>query len=306
MPELREVFTFVALTACVVGACAAADSDRPGPVPATSTVVSVDGSRIAYEIAGGGLKALVFVHGWSCNRTYFDAQFAEFAADHRVVRLDLAGHGTSGVDRSDYSISSFGADVAAVAKFLELDSIILIGHSMGGDVILEAAKLLPGRVDGLIWIDTYKSLPINRSEEELETIIAPFREDFRDTTQRSVRAMFPEGTDPVLVSRVAGDMSSAPPEVAVSALESALRYAHEVPAALEMLGLPVFAINPDNPPTDEEFLRRYGVEPVNMHGVGHFLMMEDPGRFNTVLRQTLQRICTDLPYPQVPYDGRRA
>jgi pimeloyl-ACP methyl ester carboxylesterase len=249
IPDRRVGFTWVALTASVVGGCAVADEEPPDPVPTTSTVVSVDGSSISYDIAGDGPTALVFVHGWSCNRTYFDAQVADFVTDHRVVRLDLAGHGTSGMERRDYSISSFGADVAAVAESLDLHSMILIGHSMGGDVITEAAKLLPGRVEGLIWVDTYKSLPINRTE------------------------------------------------VAVNALESALRYAREIPAALELLRLPVFAINADNSPTDEGSLRRYGVEPIIMSGVGHFLMMEDPSRFNAVLRQALQRIHTSRPHP---------
>jgi pimeloyl-ACP methyl ester carboxylesterase len=303
IPDRRVVFTLVTWTACVVGACATAGEESLDPDPATSTVVSADGSPISYDVAGDGPTALVFVHGWSCDRTYLDAQVAEFADDHRVVTLDPAGHGTSGMERRDYSILSFGADVAAVAETLDLRSIILIGHSMGGDVIVEAAKLLPGRVHGLIWVDTYKTLPINRSEAELEAMIAPYRQDFQGTAQRSVRGMFPEGSDPVLVSRVAGDISSAPPVVALSALESALRYAHEIPAALEILGLPTFAINPDTPPTDEESLRRHGVEPVLVPGVGHFPMMENPSRFNTVLRQVLQRVRTDRPNPWVPGNG---
>jgi pimeloyl-ACP methyl ester carboxylesterase len=85
-------------------------------------------------------------------------------------------------------------------------------------------------------------------------------------------------------------MSSAPPDVALSALESALRYAHEMPAALEALKLPVLAINPDNSPTDASALRTHGVESIIMPGVGHFLMMEDPVRFNALLRQAVERI----------------
>ena len=288
----RRVFFVLVPAAAMIGACAAAEDETADPLTANPTVLSADGTPISYDMAGDGATTLVLVHGWSCDRTYYDAQLEEFATDHRVVRVDLAGHGASGTTRRAYSMASFGADVAAVVNSLDLSSVVLVGHSMGGDVIMEAAKLVPGRVAGLIWVDTYKSLPIQRSEPELEGLIAPFRQDFRGTTEAFVRGMFPVGADSVLVSRVANDMSSAPPEVALSALESALRYAHEIPAALETLRLPVLAINPDNSPTDESALRSYGVESIIMPDVGHFLMMEDPARFNAVLREALQRIST--------------
>ena len=71
-----------------------------------------------------------------------------------MVALDLAGHGDSGVNREAWSMTNFGADVAAVADTLQLEDIILVGHSMGGQVALEAARLLKGRVKMIVGADT--------------------------------------------------------------------------------------------------------------------------------------------------------
>src|SRR5512134_931048 len=74
---------------------------------------SVDSIPIVYEVQGHGAPALIFVHGWSCDRNYWKAQVPAFSPHYKVVTLDLAGHGASGSGRKDYSIELFGADVAA-------------------------------------------------------------------------------------------------------------------------------------------------------------------------------------------------
>jgi pimeloyl-ACP methyl ester carboxylesterase len=61
--------------------------------------VSSDDVTIAYQVQGEGKPALVFVHGWGINRTYWNAQLTYFAKKHHVVTIDLAGHGESGQDR---------------------------------------------------------------------------------------------------------------------------------------------------------------------------------------------------------------
>lgn len=119
---------------------------------------SADGVPIAFEVAGRGNPPLVFVHGWSCDRRYWQAQLTVFSRQFETVAIDLAGHGASGLGRRQWTIDSFGADVASVVQELDLPKAILIGHSMGGDVITEAARRLPGRIAGLIWVDTYKKL----------------------------------------------------------------------------------------------------------------------------------------------------
>lgn len=75
-------------------------------------IPSRDGTPVSYEIYGSGEPTLVFVHGWSCDSRYWRAQVPHFSKKHRVVTLDLAGYGHSGMTRLKYTMSAFGEDVA--------------------------------------------------------------------------------------------------------------------------------------------------------------------------------------------------
>ena len=253
-------------------------------------VATIDGERIAYEVQGTGDLAIVLVHGWSCDRSYFQRQLETFSDRYTVVTLDLAGHGESTLGRENYTIALFGEDVAAVVRKLDLKRVVLVGHSMGGDVVVAAARLLKGRVVGLIWLDDYKDLGAPSSDAEIEAFAAQFRADFPGMTNKFVRSLFRPNADPALVERVARDMASAPAKVGVTSIESSFKYAREIPAALAELKLPVIAINADNGPTDVASLARHGVKAVVMPGVGHFLMLEDPKRFDELLASAIEEL----------------
>jgi pimeloyl-ACP methyl ester carboxylesterase len=217
----------------------------------TRAVTSPDGIAIRYDVAGSGAPALVFVHGWSCDRSYWAGQMRAFAARHRVVAVDLAGHGESGDGREAWTMAGFGGDVTAVVEELGLDDLMLIGHSMGGDVIVEAALALAGRVRGLVWVERYDSLDAFPTTAEVDGFVEPFRADFSTSTQQLVRGMFPADADPELVDRVAIDMSSAPPAIALDALRSAISNGEPLLRHLPLLSIPIVAINAGYRPTDE-------------------------------------------------------
>jgi pimeloyl-ACP methyl ester carboxylesterase len=152
-------------------------------------VPSKDGTSISYEIHGAGEPTLVFVHGWNCDARYWRAQLPHFSKNYRVVMLDLAGHGHSGTKRSQYTMKAFGEDVRAVTEATGCRSVILIGHSMGGSVIAEAARLMPNRVIGLIGIDTLENIEYPMTREELQKMIAPLEKDFRSGSRQFVEEM---------------------------------------------------------------------------------------------------------------------
>ena len=248
---------------------------------------SADGVPIHFETSGDGSPALVFLHGWCCDRSYWNGQREQFTANHRVVLVDLAGHGESGLNRQQWTIAAFGEDVAAVVRELDLDRVVLIGHSMGGPVIVEAAKRLPHRVAALVAVDSLQDLDRVMTPEEIDKLLGPAGEDPAGAIQKLVRkALFLPGLDPALVDQVANDMSAAPPEVAIPAMRELLLW--DGGALVDEIDAPKWAINSDYRPTNMEAAARHGLKVVLMSGVSHFVMMEDPSTFNRLLAEVVQ------------------
>ena len=106
-----------------------------------------------YVRAGYGAPPLVFVHGFGCSHEDWGLQFDHFKPTHEVVACDLRGHGLTPGRPGECTIENFGGDVAALVANLDLPQAILVGHSMGCRVVLQAASLAPERVAGLVLID---------------------------------------------------------------------------------------------------------------------------------------------------------
>lgn len=252
---------------------------------------SRDGTPIAYEVYGKGEPTLVFVHGWSCDSRYWRAQVSRFAVRHRVVTLDLAGHGQSGSSRSRYFMASFGEDVRAVVEATGSCTVILVGHSMGGSVIAEAARLLQGRVLGLIGVDTLENVEYPLTPGELEGMMVAMRKDFAAGSRQFVAEMFSSGTNRRIREWVLSDMASAPPEVALSAMEEMMTQyvTGEVAKIFETLPIPIVTVNADLWPVNVEANRRhmFSYEAIVLKKADHFLMMNQPDRFNRALERAI-------------------
>ena len=287
----------------VIGCRDKANSECPEmtATPVAGTAVSSDGVPIYYEVHGAGTPALVFVHGWSCDSSYWNAQVAHFNSRYKVVTIDLAGHGNSGLGRAEWTIAAFGQDVEAVVKELDLNQVVLIGHSMGGDVIVEAIRQIPRRVIGLVVVDAFRSLETRLSQEQIERFLLPFRANFGETTSRFVQSLFAATSDPALVEETAIDMSTAPREVALASLEALHRWrSDELRDALGQVTVPIAAINSDMRPTDVQGFESTfsSFKFMILPGVGHFVMMEDPETFNRLLADVVQELKSAAPLPR--------
>jgi len=253
-------------------------------------VLSNDGVKIYFHVEGKNEPALVFVHCWSCDKSYWDYQVKIFSPIYKVVTIDLAGHGESGLERKNYTLQAFGDDVAAVVNKLDLKKIILIGHSMGGPVVIEAANRLKGKVIGIIGADTFQNLGETIPAEQIDPFLKPFKENFVETTKGFVKTMFPPMADSNLVKKVSEDMSSEPPQVAVSAMENMFK--DNAINALKELDVPIISINCDRYPIKEEqnrkLVKSYKLK--IMKGVGHFVMLEDPAKFNQLLQESIDEL----------------
>ncbi len=254
--------------------------------------ISADGVPIHYKVVGDGTIALVFVHGWSCDRSYWEGQVSYFAQQYKVVTIDLAGHGDSGLNRKAWTMAAFGEDVVAVANKLGLEQAVLIGHSMGGPVIIEAARRMLDQVVGIVAVDAFRDVEQTRTEEQNAVITAPFRANFADATRRLVRDMFLPDSDTKLVERVVKNMSAAIPEVGIGATQALLSNDRNLREGFQEMKAPMVAINSDYNPNNIEGAKRYGIEVLLMSGVGHFLMMEDAETFNRILDAAVKRFAS--------------
>lgn len=254
-------------------------------------VPSKDGTPISYEVFGEGEPTLVFVHGWSCDARYWRAQVAYFSSKHRVIVLDLAGHGHSGLARKTYSMAAFGEDVRAVVDAAGLPRVVLIGHSMGGAVIAEAARLLTGKVIGLIGVDTLANIEYPLTRKEFRRMIAPLEKDFKAGSRQFVGQMMLPDTDARLREWILSDMSAAPPAVALSAMNEMMRQyvSGEAAAIFDQIRLPVITVNGDLWPINYEGNRRHmlSYDAIVMRKSDHFLMMNQPEAFNPALEQAI-------------------
>lgn len=254
--------------------------------------LSQDNVHIEYRVYGHGEPAVLLVHGWACDENYWHAQLDALKSRYTVVTIDLAGHGASGANRTDWSMANYAQDVVAVAQQLPNRQLVLVGHSMGAAVALAATPLLGERVLGVITVEALRSVgepPL--TPRDIDRRVAPFSADFVGTTRNFVSSsLFEPGADPLLVQKVAYNMSLRSPTVAIPSMRSLL--AMDLAGLLPAIHVPVYAINSDLLPTDAARIRRslpdFHLDVLDH--TGHFLMLEAPERFNALLLQDLSAI----------------
>jgi CubicO group peptidase (beta-lactamase class C family)/pimeloyl-ACP methyl ester carboxylesterase len=264
---------------------------------AGQVLVLADGVPMAYVDRGQGEPAVVFVHCGNCRKEIWDETLAAFGTSHRVVAMDLPGHGRSGAGRTTWSLPALGADVAALVDHLKLGKVILVGNSLGGPVSLEAARRLgPGRVLGVVAVDTLHDVEREWPEEAWRRQLDAYRKDFPTACTELMLRLLPRSAPAATRQRVDRETCDNDPAAAVALLETL--HAYDTKAALRDAGVPVWAINSSGLPSAPGVNRRYAktFELFLMDGVGHYPQVERPAEFQAHLRLAVDAMAT-VPEP---------
>ena len=248
-------------------------------------IISDDGVMINYYIKGNEKKALVFVHGYSCSSEYWWPQLEYFSKDHTVIAIDIAGHGKSGLNRQEYSMDAFGNDVTSVIEHLDLEEVVLIGHSMGGPVIVKAANNLESKLVLLLaWIHFHDLSTEGIGGFARTAVNTMFKLFYESMTEDSIDDFFIDKTDEDLARWVRNDALKSPKHISQGTLDALLTMNY--PESLRELSIPIVALNARTfreTKLDSNMNTYKNLQIEFMEDVGHFIMLERPVEFNNWL-----------------------
>ncbi len=290
MKIASQVGIVLAFGIFIVAAAWAAGKEPTGIKIERKTCRAADGVEIVYSVAGKGEPALVFIHGGLANRGFWDGQLKAFGGKHKTIALDLAGHGESGVNRTKWGMPEFGADVKAVVDSEKVKKVIIFGNSLGGPVAVEAALLLPGRVLGVVGVDTFQVLDQKIPPEQVKQRADMFERDYAGSLKIMVGMLFHKDADPAIMADAEKRMSGTSPAAAKAMFLSMGGY--DQGAAIRRLTAPLRAINGDLYPTDIQANRKIkpDFDAVIMKHMGHYPMLERPDEFNRLVAETITRL----------------
>lgn len=254
---------------------------------------SADGLEISFSMQGSGDACILLVHGWTNNNTIWDQQLPVLTEEYQVVAVDLAGHGKSANNRNNWTMSAFGEDIAAVVHAAKLKNVILVGFSMGGSAVLEAAKLLPEQVVGIILAEA-----INNPEDQVPPPVAQWIDStFMDlienpTVEKAMSLGFfvndPEESMQKVKSMLDRDQTGWHEML----LENISWSNEDCIEALEEVKVPLIVINGDYRPTAVEVFEKYvpSFDAKFLSSTGHVMMWDVTDDFNRALKESIQDI----------------
>jgi glutathione S-transferase len=250
---------------------------------------SADGVAIHFVAEGKG-PAVVLLHCVGGNLHYWDVAAADLARDHRVVRLDLAGHGGSGTDRKAWTVEAFGDDVRAVVDAAGVDRFTIVGHSISGTIALETARRLGDRVAGVVPVDSLVDVDAHMSPETRAALLAEMRADYVGVAERELPKLMPQNPDPQVLARVRADVTKEDPARSTAILDAIWAYREDL--ALDDLAMPIVAVGSDLRPVAVERNRAHApqFDARVLADTGHFLMLDRPAEFAGALRAVVESI----------------
>lgn len=243
---------------------------------------------LAYEDLGTGELPLVLIHGVACHRGFWAPQLAHFSSDHRIVAVDLRGHGDSDAPVQRYSIDGFAADVAWMCDRLGVCQPVVVGHSLGGLVALALAADYGDQIRACVLIDSVL-LPSGNRRSVIEQLVEKLRSaDGPDALREYFSVFFGPHDDPARTEWILSQAVRTPPHVTSSVWEQSLTSWDDADV-LRRCAIPVLYLDAGTPNADLTRAVRLRSELIigRTVGSGHFSHLEVPEQVNAMIERFL-------------------
>lgn len=262
--------------------------------------INVNDFNLSYDDVGEGLVPIVFLHGFPFDKTMWQEQMDYLKTSRRVIACDIRGFGKSTDEESHLSMDLFANDLILFIDKLGLEKVIICGLSMGGFIALNAMKRFPSRFEALMLCDTqciadsyevkvkrYKTI-----EDIKEYGVSNFNEGF-------IKKVFHEDSitnKPELVEQLRSVVFSNSQHIICQGL-LALAERSESCSFLDEITIPTLIICGREDvvtPLEESKYMNKNIKDSVLHVInnaGHVSNLEEPAKFNKLLRDFLMDFC---------------
>lgn len=250
--------------------------------------------EINYFQQGQGDTTLLFLHGWCIDGTYWKNQVEYFSESYNIYAIDLPGFGKSKTERNNWTIEEYANDVIAFIDTMKLENVVIIGHSMAGEIMLQIALNGNPRIAGIVGVDNFKIIDVVFTPEQMKQMTGFFpmlEKDFKNAAPVYADMMlFHPTTSEMVKERVKTDFANSNSDIGYKTMITQMQYASANARRLEKLNYKLHLINSDYFPTNEAGLEKHcktGFQVETISATGHYPMIEKPTEFNSILEKVL-------------------
>jgi len=250
--------------------------------------------EINYFQQGQGDTTLLFLHGWCIDGMYWKNQVDYFSKTYNVFAIDLPGFGKSKAKRTNWTIEEYANDVIAFIDTMNLKNVVIIGHSMAGEIMLQTALSNNPKIVGVVGVDNFKSIDVVLPPEQMKQMTDFFpllEKDFKNSAPIYADLMlFHPTTSKEVKDRVKTDFANSNSVIGYETIMTQMQYASADAQRLEQLNYKLYLINSDGFPTNKTGLKNHcknSFQVETISATGHYPMIEKPTEFNILLEKVL-------------------
>jgi pimeloyl-ACP methyl ester carboxylesterase len=200
--------------------------------------------EINYFQKGQGDTTVLFLHGWCNDGTYWKNQLEYFSKNYNVYAIDLPGFGKSKAERTNWTVEEYANDVTAFIDTMNLKNVVIVGHSMAGEIMLQTALTNNPKIAGVVGVDNFKFIDVAFTPEQMKQMTDFFpllEKDFKNSAPVYADMMlFHRTTSKEVKDRVKTDFANSDPIIGYGTFMNQMQYAYTDAQGLEQLNYKLY------------------------------------------------------------------